>query len=197
MSKRTFVPVLVISTTLIVASGAAFSDDLTKIIQQDLVALGYDPGNTDGEATTQTIVAISKFQAENNMEVTGEATPQLAGVIKAKQKGRNSPAGQAAPPAAEAPAGDPAALQAARQACIQEKIATAQEANRKKRGLGNLMRAVGRTAGRLGGSDTARDISQATYDVYNVNATAADLESAAEDLGLTTDDLEACRNPAM
>jgi hypothetical protein len=59
------------------------------------------------------------------------------------------------------------------------------------------MRAVGRTAGRLGNSDTARDISQATYDVYNVNATAADLDSAAKDLGLTTDDLEECRNPPM
>lgn len=192
MSKSKFASVLMISTTLLMASAAAFADDLTKIIQQDLVALGYDPGNTDGEATTQTIVAISKFQAENDMEVTGEATPQLAGVIKAKLKGGNSPAAAAA-----APASDPAALQAAQQACLQEKIAEAQEANKKKRGFGSLMRAVGRTAGRFGGGDTAREISQATHDVYSVNATAADLESAAKDLGLTTDDLEACRNPAM
>lgn len=194
MSKRKFASVLMISTTLLIASGAAFADDLTKIIQQDLVALGYDPGNTDGEATTQTVVAISKFQAENDMEVTGETTPQLAGVIKAKLKGGNSPS--AAPAAAAAPASDPAALQAAQQACLQAKIAEAQEANKKKRGFGSLMRAVGRTAGRFGGSDTARDISQATHDVYSVNATAADLDSAAKDLGLTTDDLEECRNPS-
>lgn len=193
MNKIKFAAVLAISITL---SGAAFADDLTKIIQQDLVALGYEPGNTDGEATTQTIVAISKFQAENNMEVTGEATPQLAGVIKAKLNSGNSPAVQAAAPPAAAPARDPAALQAAQQACIQEKMAQAQAANKKKRGFGSLMRAVGRTAGRFGG-DTGQDLAQATSAVYDVNATAADLESAAEDLGLTTDDLEACRNPSM
>jgi hypothetical protein len=49
----------------------------------------------------------------------------------------------------------------------------------------------------MGGGSTAAAISQSTSDIYNVNATAADLESAAKDLGLTTDDLEACRNPSM
>ena len=198
MNRKKSAAVLVISMVSMVASAAVFADDLTKMIQQDLVALGYDPGNTDGEATTQTIVAISKFQAENNMEVTGEATPQLAGIIKAKLEGGNSPAGQAGAPAAvaAAPANDPAALQAAQQACIQEKIAKAEAANKKKRGFGSLMRAVSRTAGQAG-SSAAQDVSQATSDVYNVNATAADLESAAEDLGLTTDELEECRNPAM
>lgn len=179
-----FATVLAIST---LASGPVFADDLTRIIQQDLVALGYDPGNTDGEATTPTVVAISRFQSENNLEVTGEATPQLAGIIKAKLKGG---AGTAA-----APASDPAALQAAQQACIQEKIAKTQEANKKKRGFGSLLRAVSRTAGRFGGGETARDISQVTADVYNVNATATDLDSAAKDLALTTDDLEECRRP--
>jgi peptidoglycan hydrolase-like protein with peptidoglycan-binding domain len=195
MTNRQFATLLVIS---ILASGSALADDLTRIIQQDLVTLGYEPGNTDGEATTQTIVAISKFQAEHSLEVTGEASPQLAGVIKAAIKQQNEPAAGATVAAtAPAPATDPAALQAAQQACLQQKIAAAQEANKKKRGLGSLVRAIGRTAGRFGGSELARDISQTTYDIYNVNATAADLESAAKDLGLTTDDLEACRNPAM
>ena len=180
--------------------GAVFADELTQIVQKDLMALGYDPGNIQGEATTETIIAISKFQAENNLEVTGEASPQLAGVIKAKLKERNNPGSMAnaqqAATAAPA-ANDPAALQAAQQACIQDKVAAAQASQKKKRGFGSLMRAVGRTAGRLGGSDTARAISQTTYDIYDVNATAADLDSAAKDLGLTTDDLEECRNPAM
>lgn len=57
------------------------------------------------------------------------------------------------------------------------------------------MRAASRTASRFGGSDSARAISQTTYDVYNVNATAADLSSAAKDLGLTEDEVEQCRNP--
>lgn len=112
--------------------GAVFADDLTKIVQKDLVALGYEPGNIQGEATTETIVAISKFQAENNLEVTGEASPQLAGVIKAKLKERNNPGSVASvQPAAAAPANDAATVQAAQQACIQEKIAAAQASQRK------------------------------------------------------------------
>jgi peptidoglycan hydrolase-like protein with peptidoglycan-binding domain len=176
--------------------GLAIADDLTKIIQQDLVTLGYDPGNTDGEASTKTVVAISKFQAENNLDVTGEASPQLAGVIKAAIKQQNSPAAAAKAPSTQAPPQDAAALQAAQQACLQEKIAAAQEANKKKRGFGSLMRAATRTAARIGGgSDAARAVSQTTHDVYNVNATAADLSSAAKDLGLTEDEIEQCRNP--
>ena len=177
----------------------ATADDLTKIIQKDLVALGYDPGNIQGEMTTETIVAISKFQAENNLEVTGEASPQLAGVIKAKLKEKDNPGGGAASApaaAAAAPATDPAALQAAQQACLQEKIAAAQASQKKKRGLGSLMRAVTNTASRYGGSsDLARQVSETSYDIYNANATADDWERAANDLGLTQDDLEACRNP--
>jgi peptidoglycan hydrolase-like protein with peptidoglycan-binding domain len=176
--------------------GLAIADDLTKIIQQDLVTLGYDPGNTDGEATTQTIVAISKFQAENNLDVTGEASPQLAGVIRAAIKQKNAPAAAAQALSTPAPPQDAAALQAAQQACLQEKIAANQESNKKKRGFGSLMRAVSRTASRVGG-DAAYDIARTTHDIYGVNATAADLESAAKDLGLAESDLEECRNPSM
>jgi len=197
MFKRILITGMAMAVAL---PGAVIADELTQIVQKDLMALGYDPGNIQGEASTETIVAISKFQAENNLEVTGEASPQLAGVIKAKLKERNNPGSMASAQqaATAAPAAnDPAALQAAQQACIQDKMAAAQASQKKKRGFGSLMRAVGRTAGRLGGSDTARAISQTTYDIYSVNATAADLDSAAKDLGLTTDDLEECRNPAM
>ena len=55
------------------------------MIQRDLIALGYDPGDANGQMSTQTIVAISKFQAENGLEVTGEASPQLAGILSAKR----------------------------------------------------------------------------------------------------------------
>lgn len=44
------------------------------------------------------------------------------------------------------------------------------------RGFGSLLRAVGRTASRIGG-DAAYDIARTTHDIYDVNATAADLES--------------------
>jgi peptidoglycan hydrolase-like protein with peptidoglycan-binding domain len=187
-----FAVMLLISS---MTTGAAFADDLTKMIQQDLVTLGYEPGNTDGEATTQTIVAISTFQAEHGLEVTGEASPQLAGVIKAAITEQNEPASSASVAAAAA-APNPAALHAAQQACLQQKIAAKQEANKKKRGFGSLMRAVSRTASRIGGN-AAYDIARTTHDIYDVNATAADLQSAAEDLGLAESELEECRNPPM
>jgi hypothetical protein len=94
-----------------------------------------------------------------------------------------------------APPNDQAALQAAQQACLQEKMAQAQESSKKKRGFGRLMNAVSRTASRFGGNDTSRMIAQTSSDVYNTNATAADLKGAAEDLGLTEGDMEDCRNP--
>jgi peptidoglycan hydrolase-like protein with peptidoglycan-binding domain len=193
VSKRKFALLLMLP---VIASGAAFADDLTKIVQQDLVTLGYDPGNTEGEATTQTIVAISKFQAENELEVTGEASPQLAGVIKAAIKRQETPVVGANAAAASPPVQDAAALQAAQQACLQEKIARAQEANKKKRGLGSLVRAVARTSSRFGSNEAARDVYEASRNVYDANATAADLSSAAKDLGLTEDEVEQCRNPS-
>jgi len=181
------------------------ADELTEIIQKDLMALGYDPGNIQGEMTTETIVAISKFQAENDMEVTGEASPQLAGVIKAKIKEKNSPGGSmaSAPAVASAQKAAPAqgndeALRKAQQECLQEKIAAAQESQKKKRGFGSLMRAVTNTAARFGGnSGLARQVRETSYDIYRVDATADDWARAADDLGLTQDDLEACKNPSM
>ncbi|NGP54444.1 peptidoglycan-binding protein [Thioalkalivibrio sp. XN8] len=177
--------------------GLATADELTQVIQQDLAALGYDPGNTDGEASTKTVVAISKFQAENGLEVTGVASPQLAGVIKAAIRQQNSPTATRQPrsTAAPPPQQDPAALEAARQACLQEKIAAAQAASKTKRGFGSLIRAATRTASRFAGGDTARAISSTARDIYDVNATAEDLSSAAKDLGLTEDEIEQCRNP--
>lgn len=182
----------------------ANADELTQIIQKDLIALGYDPGNIQGEASMETVVAISKFQAENDLDVTGEATPQLAGIIKAKLKAKNDPgAASASAPAAAAAATaasqpmDEASLQQAREACLQEKAAAAQAAKKKKRGFGSLMRAVTNTATRFGGNEVTRQISETSRDVYDVNATAQDWERAAEDLGLTADDIEACRNPQM
>ena len=177
---------------LAVTTMPAVADDLTKMIQMDLIALGYDPGNIQGEATTETMVAISTFQAENGLEVDGKPSPQLAGIIKAKLK-----SGGEAAKAPEPAAPTPEQLQAARDACLQEKVAAAQKAKEKKKGFGSLMRAVGNTASRYGGSDIARDVAKTSGDIYDANATASDWEQAAEDLGLTTDDLEECENPKM
>lgn len=61
-----------------------YSDDMAQMVQKHLQALGYDPGNVDGDVTTDTIIAISEFQAEHGLKVTGEVSPQLAGVLSAE-----------------------------------------------------------------------------------------------------------------
>jgi peptidoglycan hydrolase-like protein with peptidoglycan-binding domain len=177
---------IVILTAALAAPTLA--DDLTARIQKDLVTLGYDPGNVDGENSDTTIAAIAQFQAERDMPVTGEASPLLAGINSAEVAKKSSPAGDSA---AAAPARDPAELQAAQQACLQEKIAAADAANKKKRGFGRLFSAVSRTASQTGNNDLAKT----TSDVYNVGATADDLSSAAKDLGITEDEIAECQNP--
>ena len=178
---------------MLVLSSPAGADELTLAIERDLAALGYATGPVDGEETMDTVIAISKFQAENQLDVTGEVTPQLAGVLSARRSNADVASMPDTPtPSAAAPAArSPAELHAAQQACLQEKMAAAQEAKKKKRGLGRLMNAVARTAGRLGNHDLSRTMG----DVYSANATAADLSAAAKDLGLTEDEVAACQNP--
>lgn len=65
-------------------SAALMTDDLTQSAQNMLEALGYDPGETDGELSVETTIAISQFQAEKGLEVTGEVTPQLVGMLAAE-----------------------------------------------------------------------------------------------------------------
>lgn len=188
---RTFLVALI---AVALPTSDAIADELTEIVQKDLVVLGYDPGNINGEMTTETIVSISKFQAENGLEVTGEPTPQLAGIIKAKIRQRDDP-GASAYGTQAAP--DPADLQAAQQACLQQKMAAAQARQDKKRGFGKLMSAVSRTATQFGNQTTARSLAQVSADVYSADATASDLKSAAKDLGLEKSDIEECQNPPI
>lgn len=117
--------------------GTAFADELVQIVQQDLIGLGYDPGTADGTATTKTIIAVSKFQAEHDLEVTGEITPQLAGVIQAaiSQKSNTSSSAQVSVTAETAPEEDPAELEARQAACLQEKVQAAQQAEQTKSGV--------------------------------------------------------------
>jgi hypothetical protein len=178
---------------------AAFADELTQIVQQDLTTLGYDTGGTNGTASTKTIIAVSKFQAEHNLEPTGEITPQLAGVIKAAISQRGSSTQTAQPSVATTTPATPqqnaADLKARQQACLQEKAAAAQKANALKSGFGKLLSAVSRSSSQFGGGETAAQISTTASDAYSVNATVADLEGAAKDLGISESDVEACRNP--
>jgi hypothetical protein len=62
--------------------------NVTASVQKHLQALGYDVGNTNGEMSMETTIAISTFQAEKGMEVTGEPSPQLLGVLSAEVDSR-------------------------------------------------------------------------------------------------------------
>lgn len=70
------------------SSAQLTTGNLTQSVQMHLQALGYDTGNTDGELSTETIIAISQFQAEKGMEATGEVTPQLLGILGAEVDSR-------------------------------------------------------------------------------------------------------------
>lgn len=80
MNRITAVLLLVLAFFSIDATHA---DELTQIVQKDLISLGYDPGPATGVVTTKTIIAVANFQAQHNLEPSGEITPQLAGVIQA------------------------------------------------------------------------------------------------------------------
>ncbi|MBT8441766.1 MAG: peptidoglycan-binding protein [Gammaproteobacteria bacterium] len=170
-----------------VARGAALEadgDSLVQSIQRDLMALGYDPGAANGEMSTPTVVAISKFQAENGLEVTGKATPQLAGILAAKRDAAGS--------AGSASGAKTQPLEEAQKACLQDKI---DGAKKKKRAFGRVMKAAANSASRYGGSNVSSEIEKASQEAYKVDATTKDLEEAADALGLSKADVEACRNP--
>ncbi len=191
---------VVVVVVMILACGqaaVAFADELVQIVQQDLITLGYDPGASDGATTTKTIIAVSKFQAEHNIEVTGEITPQLAGVIQAAISQQNNPATsvQVAVTAEVTPEQQKADLKARQQACLQEKVDAAQQAAQTQSGFGKLLSAVSRTASQYGSVGTIAQISDTTDQVYSAGATMGDLKGAAADLGISESDIEACQRP--
>lgn len=59
------------------------TDDMTQSVQLHLQYLGIDPGNTSGDLSVDTQIAISEFQASKGMKVTGEVSPQLLGILSA------------------------------------------------------------------------------------------------------------------
>lgn len=192
--------ILALCCLALALSVGAFAADpeLVKLAQKELIALGYEPGNIQGQVDTETTVAVSKFQAENNMDVTGEVTPQLVGVLRAaRNKGTQSGA-RSASTSATIPVQQQqpqSTLQQRQQECLQEKYAAAQERQKKKRGVMRLLSAVSRTSQQFGDGKLAETIDTTASNVYDVNATAEDLSAAAEDLGLTEEEVEECRNP--
>lgn len=72
------------------SSAELTTSNVLQSVQKHLEALGYNTGNTIGDASLETTIAISQFQAEKGLDVTGEVTPQLLGVLSAEVDGRCS-----------------------------------------------------------------------------------------------------------
>ncbi|NVJ67653.1 MAG: peptidoglycan-binding protein, partial [Gammaproteobacteria bacterium] len=51
---------------------------LVQLIQQNLTKLGYQPGAATGELSDETRAAISKYQKDKGLAVTGNASAELA-----------------------------------------------------------------------------------------------------------------------
>jgi hypothetical protein len=87
-------------------------------------------------------------------------------------------------------------LAARQQACIEEAAKSAEQtrnAKKKTRGVGRLLGKLSRTANRMGISNK---LGGASRDIYNANATATDVADIADELGISEDDVERCRDPS-
>ena len=58
-------------------------ESLTQEIQYNLQTLGYEVGNTDGEFTKATALAVIRFENDYGLELNGRPTPELARIISA------------------------------------------------------------------------------------------------------------------
>jgi peptidoglycan hydrolase-like protein with peptidoglycan-binding domain len=65
-------------------SAANPNDSLLHNIQSGLASLGYDPGPADGRIGPKTQAAIRKFQADNQLAVTGQPSAELWSTIKGR-----------------------------------------------------------------------------------------------------------------
>jgi len=60
------------------------TDNMVQSVQLHLQALGYEPGNTNGELDINTQIAISEFEARKGRKPTGEPSPVLLGILAAE-----------------------------------------------------------------------------------------------------------------
>jgi hypothetical protein len=130
-------------------------------------------------------------QDQSFFELPPNLKPMIMKMGIPQQGGETTPS---APATASTPSdGD---LSGRQQACLEEaaKNAEAQrETAKKTKGLGRLLGKMSRTANRIGISNKLRGVSRAIYDA---NATAVDVADIADELGITTDDVERCKDPS-
>lgn len=148
------------------------AEDLTSAVQRNLLILGYEISSISGEMDVETAIAISKFEAANNMDVSGEVSQPLANALEASVAAMRN--GESAPAAAAQ-----ASLSADAQAepedpnCLRE---TTDDAVDSSLSAGRLARAGGRLFSRFGGDRAAQELNEAA-------ATATDVAVVASTVG--------------
>ena len=71
-----------------VSSADLTTDNMVQSVQLHLQALGYTPGNTNGDLDLETQIAISEFEASKGRTPTGEASPIVLGILSAEVDSR-------------------------------------------------------------------------------------------------------------
>ena len=201
MNKMSTLTVLI----FIVFVAPALGDELTLTIEQDLTRLGYDAGASDGEATVETTIAIAKYQAEHNFEITGEVTQELVQALAATERVGNAPTIAALQPNPNATVVvSEEGLRAAREACLKDKMLVAR-ATESNEGLNeDLKDEMIDQAARMAIQATNLGLLQQVYGVYSQWDSRSESDAPKESetgaiassLGISEDDVTACQRPA-
>jgi len=128
------------------------------------------------------------FEVPENLKPMGMGS--IGDLMKMGAASQGTAAASAHPTAAQSSE----ELSEKQQACLKEAAARAAEEREKaekKQGFGGLMSSLARTASRF----SLSDIGKLTGDIYGASATPDDVSAIAEELGVTEEDVERCRQP--
>jgi hypothetical protein len=64
--------------------------EIVRKVQQNLAALGYEPGVPDGAVGSKTEKAVRRYQSDHGLKVDGKVTVKLLAHLEGKGKGRQS-----------------------------------------------------------------------------------------------------------
>lgn len=76
-----------LALALLAASPAMAQDDHVREAQHAMMLLGFYSGRADGQLSQKTIDALSRFQRENGLAVTGKADDRTLATLRGKRDG--------------------------------------------------------------------------------------------------------------
>ncbi len=175
-------------------AGFVWVTDTGVPIKMDMI---YSSRGMKGERITMELTELNlRPQDPEYFELPEGLQPMNMGNLGAIMQMGQQQQGQQAqqPQASQEDMTEDEQLAAAQQACLQraaKQAAEEREKQEKKRSFSRILRSVSRTASRYG-VDGAYEVSR---DVYNANSTAEDVSVIADELGITEQQVEDCRNP--